>query len=56
MNWSKNQDCSMVEHQAKDLEVLLQIPDQVQIFLLKFMIDNKIIATFRKVILIFRNV
>ena len=32
MNWQSSQDCSMVERQARDLEV--RVP--VQIFLLKF--------------------
>ena len=36
MNWQENQDCSMVERQARDLEVRVRIPVQVQIFLLKF--------------------
>ena len=37
MIWNKNQDSSMVERQARDLEVRVRIPFQVQIFLLKFM-------------------
>ena len=36
MNWQENQDSSMVERQARDLEVRVRIPVQVQIFLLKF--------------------
>ena len=40
VNWNKNQDSSMVEHQARDLEVRVRIPVQVQIFLLKFMKYN----------------
>ena len=36
VNWQLNQDTSMVEHQAKDLEVRVLVPVQVQIFLLKF--------------------
>ena len=36
VNWNKNQDTSMVERQARDLEVRVRIPVQVQIFLLKF--------------------
>ena len=37
MNWNKNQDSSMVERQARDLEIRVRIPVRVQIFLLKFM-------------------
>ena len=37
MNWQENQDSSMVEHQARDLEVRVRIPVQVQNFLLKFL-------------------
>ena len=36
VNWQENQDSSMVERQARDLEDRLQVPVQVQIFLLKF--------------------
>ena len=36
MNWQENQDSSMVERQARDLEVRVRVPVQVQIFLLKF--------------------
>ena len=36
MNWQENQDGSMVEHQARDLEVRVRIPVQIQIFLLIF--------------------
>ena len=39
VNWQENQDSSMVERQARDLEVRVQIPVQVRIFHLKF---NKI--------------
>ena len=35
-NWQENQDSSVVERQAGDLEVRVRIPVQVQIFLLKF--------------------
>ena len=35
--WNKNEDSSMVERQARDLEVRVRIPVKVQIFLLKFM-------------------
>ena len=37
VNWNKNQDSSMAERQARDLEVRVRIPVQAQIFLLKFM-------------------
>ena len=33
VNWQENQDSSMVEHQARDLEVRVRVP--VQIFFLK---------------------
>ena len=36
MNWQENQDSSMVECQARDLEVRVRVLVQVQIFLLKF--------------------
>ena len=36
MNWNKNQDSSVVERQARDLEVRVRIPVQVQIVLLQF--------------------
>ena len=36
MNWQENQDSAMVERQARDLEVRVRVPVQVQIFLLKF--------------------
>ena len=36
MNWQENQDSSLVERQATDLEVRVQVPVQIQIFLLKF--------------------
>ena len=36
MNCQENQDRSMVERQAKDLEVLVRVPVQVQIFVLIF--------------------
>ena len=35
MNWQENQDSTRVERQARDLEVRVRIPVQVQIFLLK---------------------
>ena len=35
VNWNKNQDSSMAEHQTRDLEVQVQIPVEVRIFLLK---------------------
>ena len=35
VNWQLNQDSSMVERQARDLEVQVRVPIQVQIFLLK---------------------
>ena len=38
MNWQLNQDSSMVERQARDLEARVRVPVQVQFFLLKF--DN----------------
>ena len=31
-----NQDSSVVEHQARDLEVRVRVPVQIKIFLLKF--------------------
>ena len=37
VNWNKNQDSLIVERQARDLEVRVRIPVQVQIFILKFM-------------------
>ena len=43
MDWQENQDSSMVERQARDLEVRVRVPVQVQIFLLKF--NNEIIYT-----------
>ena len=36
INWHENQDSSMVERQARDLEVRVRVPVQVQIFLLKY--------------------
>ena len=36
VEWNKNQDSSMVERQARDVEVQVRIPVQVEIFLLKF--------------------
>ena len=36
MSCQENQDSSMVERQARDLEVRVRDPVQVQIFLLKF--------------------
>ena len=36
VNWQENQDSSMVERQARDLEVRVQVLVHVQIFLLKF--------------------
>ena len=36
INWQENQYSSMVERQAKDLEVQVRIPVQVQSFLLIF--------------------
>ena len=38
VNWQLKQDSLIVEHQARDLEVRVQVPVQVQNFLLKF--DN----------------
>ena len=35
VNWRLNQDSSMVERQARDLEGQVRVPVQVQIFLLK---------------------
>ena len=35
VNWQMNKDSSMVERQARDLEVRVRVPVQVQIFLLK---------------------
>ena len=40
MNWQENQDSSMVERQARDLEVRVRVLVQVQIFLLKFNKEN----------------
>ena len=37
VDWNKYQDSLMAERQTRDLEVRVQIPVQVQIFLLKFM-------------------
>ena len=36
VGWHENQDGSMVERQARDLEVRVRVPVQVQIFFLKF--------------------
>ena len=36
MDWHENQDSSMVERQARDLEIRVRVPVQVQIFLFKF--------------------
>ena len=36
VNWQENQSSSKVERQARDLEVRIRAPVQVQIFLLKF--------------------
>ena len=36
MNWEENQDSSMVQRQARDMEVRVRIPVNIQIFLLKF--------------------
>ena len=36
VGWHENQDSSMIERQARDLEVRVRVPFQVQIFLLKF--------------------
>ena len=41
MSWQENQDSSMVERQARDLEVRVRIPVPAQIFLLKF--NNKML-------------
>ena len=40
MNWLENHDSSMIEHQARDLEVQVRVPVQVQIFFLKFDDDD----------------
>ena len=42
VDWHENQDSSMVERQARDLEVRVWVPVQVQIFLLKN--SNEIIS------------
>ena len=44
MNWQENQDSSIVERQARDLEVRVRIPVQVQNFILKFDNENKVLA------------
>ena len=36
MDWQEKQDSSMVEPQARDLEVRVRVPVQIHIFLLKF--------------------
>ena len=36
VNWQDNQDSSMIELQARDLDVRVRVPFQVPIFLLKF--------------------
>ena len=49
VNWQENQDSSMVERQAGDLEVRIRVP--VQIFLLEFDDDKpqlNILAEWRK--------
>jgi hypothetical protein len=43
VNWQENQDSSIVEHQARDLEVQVRVLVQVQIFLLKF---NKVTVVY----------
>ena len=42
VNWQLNQDSSMIERQAIDLEV--RIPVQFQMFFLKFDIENIVLS------------
>ena len=44
VGWHENQDSSMVEPQARDLEVRVIVPVQVNIFLLKFINRKKLIT------------
>ena len=47
VNWQLNQDSSMVERQARDLEVRVRVLVQVRIFFLKFdNVNSQIISSF----------
>ena len=49
MNWQLNQDSSMLERQARDIEVRVRVPVKVQIFLLKFETGKYLLQTFKDV-------